>query len=114
MNKPLHVLFHGIERSAAVEDHVREKLAKLLHLHPEITACRVAITLPHHHQQHGKRFDVRIDLTVPGKELVVNRERGDEDMYIALRDAFDAVKRQLDDHARVQRDKVWHHATARE
>ncbi len=110
MNKPLQVLFQGIERSAAVEDHVREKVAKLEHLHPQITGCRVTIALPHNHQQQGKLFDVRVDISVPGKELVVNRERGDEDMYITLRDAFDAAKRQLDDHAREQRGEVKHHA----
>jgi ribosomal subunit interface protein len=109
MNKPLQVLFQGIERSDAVEDHVREKVAKLEHLHPQITACRVTIALPHNRQQQGKHFDVRIDLTVPGKELVVNRNHGDEDMYITLRDAFDAARRQLDDHARAQRGEVKHH-----
>lgn len=110
MNKPLQVMFHGIERSVAVEDHVREKVAKLEHLHPQITACRVTIALPHNRQQQGKRFDVRVDISVPGKELVVNRERGDEDMYITLRDAFDAARRQLDDHVRAQRGEVKHHA----
>jgi ribosomal subunit interface protein len=110
MNKPLQVLFHGVDRSAAVEEHVGEKVAKLEHLFPQITACRVTIALPHNRQQQGKRFDVRIDVSVPGKELVVNRERGDEDMYISLRDAFDAARRQLDAHAREQRGEVKHHA----
>ena len=110
MNKPLQVTFHGIERSVAVEDHVREKVAKLEHLHPQITACRVTIALPHNRQQQGKLFDVRIDISVPGKEIVVNRERGDEDMYITLRDAFDAARRQFDDHVRAQRGEVKHHA----
>ena len=84
-------------------------MAKLEHLHPQITACRVTIALPHNRQQQGKRFDVRVDISVPGKELVVNRERGDEDMYITLRDAFDAARRQLDDHVRAQRGEVKHH-----
>lgn len=109
MNKPLQVVFHGVDRSAAVEDHVREKVAKLEHLFPQITGCRVTVGLPHNHHQQGKRFDVRIDVSVPGKELVVNRERGDEDMYVSLRDAFDAAKRQLDDHVRAQRGEVKHH-----
>ena len=109
MNKPLQVLFHGLDRSDAVEDHVREKVTKLEHLFPQITACRVTIALPHQHHQQGKRFDVRIDVSVPGKELVVNRDHGDEDMYITLRDAFDAAKRQLDDHVRASRGEVKHH-----
>jgi ribosomal subunit interface protein len=110
MNKPLQVLFHGVDRSVAVEDHVRDKVAKLERLFPQITGCRVTIAMPHTHQHQGNKFDVRIDVSVPGKELVVNREHGDEDMYITLRDAFDAARRQLDAHARAQRGEVKHHA----
>jgi ribosomal subunit interface protein len=95
MTKPLQVVFRGLERSDAVEEHVREKVAKLTRLHPQIMSCRVTIELPHKHHTQGKLFDVRIDLSVPGRELVVNREQGNEDMYMALRDAFDAAKRQL-------------------
>lgn len=109
MNKPLQVLFKGVDRSNAVEDHVRQKVSKLEHLHPQITGCRVTIALPHHHHQQGKQFDVRVEITVPGREIVVNREQGNEDMYMALRDAFDAARRQLDDHVREQRGEVKHH-----
>jgi cold shock CspA family protein len=61
----------------------------------------------HHHQ--GRQFRVRIDLRVPGKELVANRDHH-EDVYVALRDAFDAVKRQLEDVAREMRGDVKAHA----
>lgn len=109
MIKPLQVSFHGVDKSAAVEDHVREKVAKLEHLYPQMSACRVTIALPHNHHHQGKRFDVRIDISVPGKEIVVNRDHGDEDMYVTLRDAFDAVRRQLDDHVRAHRGEIKHH-----
>ena len=103
MTKPLQVIFHGIDRSDAVENHVRDVVAKLERLHPEITSCRVTIEMPHKHQHQGKQFDVRIDVTVPGKEIAVNREPGNEDMYMALRDAFDAAKHQLDSYEREHR-----------
>ncbi len=103
MVNPLQVVFHGIDRSDAVEEHVRDKFAKLTHLHPQIISCRVTIELPHKHHHHGQLFDVRIDLTIRGKELVVNREPGNQDMYMALRDAFDAAKRQLDTATREER-----------
>ena len=109
MIKPVQVVFHGVERSDAVEEHVRDKVAKLEHLYPEISGCRVTIGLPHNHQQQGKHFDVHVELAVPGKEFIVNRAPGQQDMYAALRDAFDAAKRQLDDHARAQRGEVKHH-----
>jgi ribosomal subunit interface protein len=110
MIKPVQVVFHGIEHSDAVEEHVRDMVAKLVRLHPRITGCRVTLALPHNHQQQGRRFDVHVELSVPGRELVVNRAPGQEDMYAALRDAFDAARRQLDDHERAQRGEVKHHA----
>jgi len=109
MIKPVQVVFHGVERSDAVQEHVRDEVAKLERLHPQVTRCRVTVGLPHNRQQQGKRFDVHVELAVPGKELIVNRVLGQEDMYAALRDAFDAAKRQLDDHARAQRGEVKHH-----
>ena len=109
MIKPVQVVFLGIEHSDAVEAHVRDEVAKLERLHPQLTGCRVTLGLPHNRQQQGKRFDVHIELAVPGKELVVNRAPGQEDMYAALRDAFDVARRQLDDHARAQRGEVKHH-----
>ncbi|MBK7080270.1 MAG: ribosome-associated translation inhibitor RaiA [Betaproteobacteria bacterium] len=109
MIKPVQVVFHGIEHSDAVEAHVRDKVAKLERLHPQLSGCRVTIGLPHQRQQQGKQFDVHVELAVPGKEFMVNRVLGEEDMYAALRDAFDAARRQLDDHARAQRGEVKHH-----
>jgi ribosomal subunit interface protein len=108
MIKPVEVVFHGIERSNAVEEHVRDEVAKLERLHPQVTRCRVTIGLPHNRQQQGKLFDVHLELAVPGKELVVNRAPGQEDMYATLRDAFDVARRQLDDHARARRGEVKH------
>jgi ribosomal subunit interface protein len=110
MNKPLQVVFQGVDRSAAVEEHVREKVAKLEHFHPQISACRVTIAKPNNRHQQGQPFDVRIDLTLPGKEIVVNGHHGNEDMYVTLRDAFEAARRQLDDHVRAQRGEVKHHS----
>ncbi len=105
----VEVVFRGVERSAAVEEHVRDNVAKLERLHHEVSSCRVTIGLPQHSQQQGKLYDVHIELAVRGKDLIVNRATGQEDMYAALRDAFDAAKRQLDDHARAQRGEVKHH-----
>jgi ribosomal subunit interface protein len=114
MNKPLEIHFNGVKGSSAVEEHVREKVAKLEHFFPQMTGCRVTIAMPHNHQHKGNRFDVRIDVSVPGKEIVVNREQGDEDMYVTLREAFDAARKQLDSHASAQRDVKRHGPGAKE
>jgi ribosomal subunit interface protein len=113
MQVPLEITFHGFPHSDAVETRIREKAAKLEQFYDHIISCRVAVELEHQHQHQGKLFHVRIDLSVPGKHLVVSREHHDkqahEDMYVALRDAFDVAKRQLEEYVRIQRGEVKKH-----
>jgi ribosomal subunit interface protein len=99
MKQPLQVRFNGLEPSEAVEAAARTKAEKLDRFHPDIMSCRVTIELAHKHQQQGRPFAVRIDVTVPDRELTVDRVQ-DEDVYVALRDAFDDMTRQLDDSLR--------------
>ncbi len=99
MNTPLQITFRDIEHSDAIETHIREKAEKLETFFEPIMSCRVVVEMPHQHKHQGKSFNVRIDIGVPGSEIVVNRDRH-EDVYVALRDAFDAARRQLDDYSR--------------
>jgi len=108
MQRPIQIRFHDVAHSDALETHIREKVAKLEELYPHITGCDVTVEMPARHKQQGKPFNVRIDLLVPGGELVVNRDLH-EDVYVALRDAFDAARRQLDDYGRKQRGDTKHH-----
>lgn len=82
-----------------MESSAREHARKLDSLAPDIMACRVSIDLAHKHKHQGRQFGVRIDLTLPGHELVVNHVQH-EDAHIALRDAFEKMKRQLEDVVR--------------
>lgn len=117
MQIPLQITFHGLDHSDAVETRVREKVAKLEQLYDRITSCRVVIEVHHrntsnlHHK--GEPFHIRIDLTVPGSELVVKRDPKDahvnEDIYVALRDAFEAMTRQLKEFVSRQRGDVKAH-----
>jgi putative sigma-54 modulation protein len=112
MQIPAQITFHGLDHSEAVETRVREKVAKLEQFCDRITSCRVAIEVHHrntsnlHHK--GEPFHVRIDLTVPGQEIVVKRDPKDihahEDIGVALRDAFEIAERQLREYVRRQRD----------
>jgi ribosomal subunit interface protein len=106
---PVRVQFHGLKSSAAIEQYVRDHTQKLASWAPTIIACRVAIELEHKHAHQGRPFNVRIDLTVPGHELVVNRVRHEE-VYVALREAFDDMKRQLEDLVRKRRGQTKQHA----
>ena len=101
MNHPLQIVFHGMDHSDAVEAKIREKAEVLDRYSDRITKCRVVFDQPHQHQHQGSLFSVRIELSVPGAPIIVTKEhRGDpahEDAYIAIRDAFEAAKRQLAD-----------------
>lgn len=111
MQIPLQITFHGIDHSDAVETRVREKVGKLEQFSDRITGCKVAIESNHkstsnlHHK--GDAFHVRIDLTVPGSELVVKRDSDEhEDIYAALKGAFQAIERQLKEYVARSRGDV--------
>lgn len=99
MKTPLQITFRDIEPSEALDAHIHDKAEKLETFFQPIMSCRVVLEVPHQHKHQGKVFKVRIDIGVPGSEIVVNRD-AHEDVYVALRDAFDAARRQLDDYSR--------------
>ena len=107
MQTPLRITMRDLPPSEAIEGHVRQHAAKLDKLCTRITACHVTIETPHRHKTRGKHYHVRIDLAVPGDELVVGRERSDsrehEDAYAAVDAAFEGAERVLRDHASRQR-----------
>lgn len=113
MQLPLQITFRHIEASEAMENNIREHAAELDQFYDHIMSCHVVVDASHKHHRQGKLFQVHIDLTVPGKEFVASREPGQhhahEDIYVAIRDAFDAMRRQLEDHARKQRGHVKSH-----
>ena len=113
MEIPLQITFRGIPPSDAVEAKIREKAAKLDKFHWHIMSCRVAVEAEHQHHHQGNQYHIRIDITTPGKEIVVSHEHHDkkahEDVYVAIRDAFDAATRQLEDLASKQRGEVKRH-----
>jgi ribosomal subunit interface protein len=103
--QPVKIVIRDMASSPALEDHIRKKAEKLSQHYHHINSCQIVIDIPQKHKRQGKLFNVRIDLAVPGKELVVNK-KVDEDVYIAIRDAFAAILRQLDSYARKRRGEV--------
>jgi ribosome-associated translation inhibitor RaiA len=101
MQRPLQLTFHGLEPSPAVEARVRELALRLERLYERITSCHVTVQAPHRHHNKGQLYEVRIQLHVPGREIVVNHEgahdQAHEDVYVAVRDAFEAAARKLED-----------------
>jgi ribosomal subunit interface protein len=109
MQIPLQVTYRDMQRSDALDARIRDKAARLEAFHPHLISCRVVVEERHRHQHQGRQFTVSIDARVPGREVLVNRDHH-EDVYVALRDAFDAAGRKLEEAARLQRGDVKAHA----
>ncbi len=99
MTIPVQITFRHMESSPAVETRVRELTDHLGTFSDRIQSCRVVVDSPHRHHHQGKVFNVKVQLAIPGEDVVVDMERpdrdGHEDVYVVLRDAFDAARRQL-------------------
>jgi ribosomal subunit interface protein len=109
MRVPLQVSLHGIDKSDALHDAIHARAEKLERYCDRITSCRVAVEFDARHKRQGKSLRVRIDVRVPGKEMAVTREH-DADVMVAVRDAFRAARRMLEDHARERRGDVKLHS----
>ena len=112
---PLQITFKNIKPSEAIETRVRDKAVNLERFAHLIMRCHVIIEEPHKHHHKGNLFQVSIDMTLPGGEIVANRHPDEhqafEDVYVAIRDAFDHARRQLEDYERKRRGKVKAHET---
>ncbi len=108
MQRPLQITSRDFELTPAIEADIRERAEKLESYYDRITGCHVIIEAPVGHHRKGGPFDVRIDLKLPRGELTVTRQ-GAEDLTVAIRDAFDAARRRLEDHVRGLRGAVKAH-----
>ncbi len=95
----IQITHRDMESSEAVDAAIREKYEKLVEHCPELLSCHVVVEQPHRRHRKGSHFHVRVDLVVPGAELVVGRDPAQadeyEDFHVALRDAFLAARREL-------------------
>lgn len=101
---PLQIAFRNMNASESVESYVRERAEDLDRHAGRIMACRVVIEEKHRRHHQGNLYHVRVDVTSPGREVVVSREprldHAHEDVYVAVRDAFDAARRRLEESGR--------------
>lgn len=116
MQLPLQITFLNMKTSEALEADIRERVEKLNKFCEEIMSCRVVVEAPPQHRRKGGLFRTRIDITVPGREIVVNREpdlhQAHKEVYVSVRDAFRAARRQLEDYTRGRRGQIKIHETA--
>jgi ribosome-associated translation inhibitor RaiA len=116
METPLEIAFHNLTPSPAVEENIRERVAKLEKMYPRMTGCRVAVQAPHKQHRTGNIYEVHIEMLVPGAKLVVSREPhrakqkyAHPDVYASVREAFAAAETQLKDYKEQQRGDVKNH-----
>jgi ribosomal subunit interface protein len=113
MQQPVQITFRHMGSSNAIEARIRERAEELERFFDRIISCRVVVECQHPRHRQGNLFRVRVDLQVPGREIVVGRDpeahHAHEDLYVAIRDSFDAARRLLEDHVREGRGEVKMH-----
>ena len=110
---PPQVVFRDVPRSDAVEARILRELDKLDSRYPYLTSARIAVEQANRHGSKGRLYHVRVDVTLPGDEIVVSAAHHDrhayEDPYVAVRDAFRALRARLDERvARLKRQTKTH------
>jgi cold shock CspA family protein/ribosome-associated translation inhibitor RaiA len=113
MQLPPQITFRGMKPSDAIEAQIRDRIDELDRFHQGIMSCRVVVECGHHHHHKGRIYHLSVDVKVPGHEIAVRRDppehHAHEDIHVAIRDAFDAARRQLEDHARRVRGQTKAH-----
>ncbi len=116
MDRPLEIAFHNVSPSPALEENIRERVAKLEKMYQRLTGCRVAVEKRHKQHRTGNIYEVHIEMMVPGAKLVVSKEPhrpkeryANPDVYASLRDAFSAAEAQLKGFKEQQRGDIKPH-----
>jgi ribosome-associated translation inhibitor RaiA len=114
MKRPVQITFRDMKREPTLERLVVHKVAWLERYCHRITGCRVLVEAPHRHHRNGRPYHVRVDMTIPGSDLVVRRDAGQSGRHrsvrIAIHDAFDAARRILQDAVRRRRGEIKRHS----
>jgi cold shock CspA family protein/ribosome-associated translation inhibitor RaiA len=108
MKLPLEISARDVQLNGESESLIREKAAKLDRVYDHIIGCRVKVDMPHRSQRSGGAYNVRIDITVPGGELIVKREP-DKDLHVAIVNSFETAQRRIKEYAEKQRGEVKTH-----
>ncbi len=109
MQVPLQIAARDFELTEAIESAIREKAGKLDQYFERIQSCKVVVEAPiKPHHQKGRVYNVRINVTIPGREVVVNREPH-EDLYVSINNAFNAIYRQLKGEVQKKRGDIKYH-----
>lgn len=112
MKLPLQITFRDMLPLPSVEPEIRRRADKLDQWTPDVMSCQVVVEAEGNRHRTGHLYRVRIALHVPDGEIAVSSHHLDEDIHRALRGAFDAADRQLEDYVRRRRGQVKSHRSA--
>lgn len=112
MKLPLQVTFRDMAALPSLEGEIGKRAAKLEQFVPDLISCHVVVEASANRHHVGHRYAVKIDVRVPGEEVFAGERQAHEVIEIAVREAFEAVTRRLEDYARRRRGQVKHHEPA--
>ena len=124
MRRPLQITFRNMAVSPVLEEETAARSRWLETFYPDIIGCRVLFEVPHRHRAAGRPVHIRLELSVPGDDIIVRHRptqaivvkdltpetRPDaplsphKDIIAAIHDAFDLARRRLEDRVRRERD----------
>ncbi len=111
---PLQITFRHMDPSPALAGRIRTLVARLEKLDAQITHCHIIVAPPPRHHRRGALYDFHIEIGLPDQTIAVRRARSGtpahEDPYVALRDAFRAARRKLEDYRRTRRGEIKRHS----
>lgn len=114
MKHQAQICFRNVEETQAIRGAIDKQVQRLERFFPKIIGCNVTVAAPHHHHRKGNPFQVRVDISVPGREIIVSphpqRGGAGEDLYSAISGAFQAAIRCLRDYFQIRRGEVKRHA----
>lgn len=110
MKVPLQITMRNMKKSESVKEKIKEKADKLNQFSDQIISCEVVVEHEVAHRNNGGRFNVRVHLAIPGKDLVVSKDQDEENLYLAIQEAFDDMVRQLEEASRIRQGDVKHHS----
>lgn len=109
MKTPPEITYRNVNKSAAIDALIHEKIAKLERLCGYINSCHITVEKMHNHPRGNSPYRVLIDLRLPpSHELVAESNLAVKNQYAQLdtviRDAFSKMERQLKTQTRQQRE----------
>lgn len=102
---PYIINVNNLEKSKSIEFHIRKRITKLSAQHEKIHQCHIAIHKENSHS--GKLFTIRLSLQMPGKKDIIVKKH-DENIYVGIYAAFDAVERIIDKYEEKNNKKYRH------